>query len=72
MTSSNSPHSNYGGYDILTDKAGLYYVREPFLNHSGLRRWREVGGYQEHRQAREYIQANCMDWMAMADKINNG
>jgi len=64
-------HSNYLGYAITKDEAGLYFVNEPFINHRGERRYREVGGYGAYRQAREYIQANCMAWMALHDKIDN-
>lgn len=64
-------HSNYGGYNIFKSANGRYFVAEPFLNHRGVLRHREVGDFSEHRQAREYIQSNCMDWMKIHDKLDN-
>jgi hypothetical protein len=64
-------HSNYGGYYIVKNGEGLYFVGEPFLNHRGEMRRRNVGGWVEHKQAREYCQQNCMNWMALHDRIDN-
>ena len=58
-------HSNYGGYDIVKNAAGLYFVQEPFLNHRGALRRRSVGGWTEHKQAREYCQLNWKKWMGL-------
>jgi hypothetical protein len=66
-----TPHSNYGGYYIVKNSEGLYFVSEPYLNHRSKLRHRNVGGWTEHRQAREYCQQNCMKWMDLHDKLDN-
>jgi hypothetical protein len=62
-------HSNHGGYNIFKSDDGLFFVAEPYLNHAGILRYREVGGFSEHRQARDYIHQHCMDWMKLQDEI---
>ena len=64
-------HSNYGGYNIFKSPEGRYFVAEPFLNHQGTLRYREVGDFAEHSQAREYIQQHCMDWMKMHEQVES-
>ena len=67
----NKVHSRHLGYLITIDSDSKYYVSEPYLNHQGILRHREIGCYSEHREAREYIAKNCMDWMAIHDKLDN-
>lgn len=64
-------HSNYGGYFIVKNDEGLFFVGEPYLNHRGELRRRNVGGWAAHREAREYCQQNAMKWMALHDASDN-
>lgn len=64
-------HSNYGGRNIYKDEQGRYFVEEPYLNHVGKLRHRQVGGFAEHREAREYCQANYKKWMDLHDTLDN-
>ncbi len=61
-------HSNYGGFNIVKNSEGLYFVSEPFRNHQGTLRFRNVGGWTEHKQAREYCQQHAKRWT----EIQNG